>query len=335
MKNRLFILVFAFLALIFTTASNPVAPSATPTYVLVIHGGAGNFTEASIPAERATAYRQKMQEALDKGEEVLKNNGTAVEAVEEVIRIMEDSPLFNAGKGAVFTHEGYNELDASIMDGSTLNAGAVAGVRTVKNPVSAARAVMQQSPHVLLAGRGAEAFAQQQGLEMVDTAYFFTQRRWDLLQRTIRYEDEQQGNDGESSKGTVGCVALDQHGNLAAGTSTGGMNNKRYGRIGDSPVIGAGTYADNSTCAVSCTGHGEFFIRYAVAYDMSALMAYKNLSVEDAARLVIHKKLKEISANGGLIAVDKSGSFTMQFNTSGMFRGYVTSGGESDILFYK
>jgi len=268
-------------------------------YAIVIHGGAGTILKENMTPEMEEAYRSKLTEALTVGYEILKNGGSSLDAVEKTINIMEDSPLFNAGKGAVFTSAGTNELDASIMDGKTLQAGAVAGVKHIKNPISLARLVMEKSPHVMMVGEGAEAFAQEQGIEMAPQEYFFTERRWEQLQRK---KQQEMGKENSSSQtqpqgrqnlaemekfGTVGVVALDQQG----GTSTGGMTNKRWGRIGDSPIIGAGTYADNRTCAVSCTGDGEYFIRLGVARDISALMAYKNMSVKDAADLVIHKKL--------------------------------------------
>jgi beta-aspartyl-peptidase (threonine type) len=256
--------------------------------------------------------------------------------------------LFNAGKGAVFSNDGKNEMDASMMDGKTMKAGAVAGVRTIKNPISAARAVMEKSPHVMMAGKGAEKFAKEQKLEIVDTSYFFDQKRWDQLQKAKEQEKIQLDHSdttsllspldiefsGDKKFGTVGAVALDKNGNLAAATSTGGMTNKKFGRIGDSPIIGAGTYANNKTCAVSCTGHGEFFIRYSVAHDVSALMEYKGMTVEQAANEVVMKKLKEAGGDGGLIAIDAKGNFTMMFNTPGMYRGWMKNG-KSEVKIYK
>jgi len=297
-------------------------------YAMAIHGGAGNITPKNIPPEIQEKYKAKLKEALQAGEEVLKNGGEALDAVTAAIMVMENSPLFNAGKGAVFTAEGTNEMDASIMDGRNLNAGAVAGVRTIKNPILGARAVMEQSPHVLLSGNGADAFAKEKGLDIVDPSYFFTQHRWDSYQRVKKKME--QGD----KHGTVGCVALDEHGNLAAGTSTGGMTMKMHGRIGDSPIIGAGTYADINTCAISCTGHGEYFIRYAVAYDISALMKYKNLSLQEAANQVILKKLNNAGGGGGIIAVDHDGNISMVFNTTGMFRGKVTSSHKPEVFIF-
>ena len=302
-----------------------------PEYVIVIHGGAGVITKKNMTPEKEAAYRKKLNEALETGQKMLENGAAATETVIAVIKIMENSPLFNAGKGAVFTHDGKNELDASIMDGKTLNAGAVAGVTDVKNPIELAYAVMTKSKHVMLSGKGASEFAKEQGLEIVDPSYFYTKSRWESLQKVLENEKKAE----KEKHGTVGCAVLDKYGNLAAGTSTGGMTNKQYGRIGDSPIIGAGTYADNATCAVSCTGHGEFFIRYVVAYTVSALMKYKNMSLQDAGNEIINKTLKEVGGEGGLISVDKDGNVAMPFNTPGMFRGYLKSTGEKEILIYR
>jgi len=273
--------------------------------------------------EKESAYRDKLTEALAAGFEILEKGGSSMDAVETTIRIMEDSPLFNAGKGAVFTNAGTNELDASIMDGSTLQAGAVAGVKTIKNPISAARKVMEETWHVMLAGDGADNFAKEQGLEIVNNDYFYTERRWKALQKA---------QDAEKH-GTVGCVALDRNDNLAAGTSTGGLTNKRWGRIGDTPIVGAGNYANNQTCGVSGTGQGEYFIRGNMAFDVSALMNYSSLSVEQAARQVIDK-LSGRGGRGGLIAMDKNGNIAMPFNTEGMYRGYYLNGSEPIIKIY-
>ena len=292
-------------------------------YGLVIHGGAGTITREKMSPEKEAEYREKITEALTVGYEILEKGNSSLDAVEAVVRIMEDSPLFNAGKGAVFTNAGTNELDASIMDGSTLQAGAVAGVKTVKNPISAARKVMEKTWHVMLSGDGADHFAVEQGLEIVDNNYFYTERRWNALKKAQE----------EEKHGTVGCVALDKKGNIAAGTSTGGLTNKRWGRIGDTPIIGAGTYANNETCGVSGTGQGEYFIRGNIAYDVSALMIYRSLTVKDAAGQVIDK-LSERGGNGGLIAMDKNGKIAMSFNTEGMYRGYRVNGSESVIKIY-
>jgi len=308
-----------------------------PEITMVIHGGAGTISQDDMAPERERAYTEKLTEALQKGMEILQNHGTALDAVEAAIRILEDSPLFNAGKGAVFAANGRNELDASIMDGKTLKAGAVASVTTIKNPISAARAVMEKSKHVLLVSQGAEIFAAEQGLDIVDPAYFFDQRRWDELLNA----KEQQGASlvdpapRSLAFGTVGALALDSEGNLAAGTSTGGLTNKMHGRVGDSPIIGAGTYANNNTCAVSGTGQGEYYIRLSIAHDVSALMEYKRMSAEKAANKVIHEKLTGLGGTGGIIVLDKHGNIAMPFNTGGMYRGWVKEDGKVHVLMYK
>ena len=301
---------------------------------------AGNIKRDYLSEEKEAAYSQKLEEAIRVGYEILKNGGTSLDAVQNTINILEDSPLFNAGKGAVFTYEGLNEHDASIMDGKTLNAGASAGTKTVKNPINLARAVMDDSPHVMLSREGAETFAEEQGLEIVDPSYFSTEKKLKSLERIKASEKNKVASfydaDLQDSKfGTVGCAALDKHGNLAAGTSTGGMTNKRWGRIGDSPIIGAGTYANNNTCAVSSTGWGEFFIRGMVAHDISALMEYKGLTLKEAANLVIQKKLSELGGDGGIIAIDKNGNMVMEFNTQGMFRATMNDKGELYIGMFK
>mgnify|MGYP001330066947 FL=1 len=292
-------------------------------FSIAIHGGAGTITRKNMTPEKENAYRSKLKETLNVGYSILNKGGTSLDAVEATIRIMENSELFNAGKGAVFTNAGTNELDASIMDGRNLKAGAVARVKTVKNPISAARKVMEETWHVMLSGDGADKFAKEQGLDIVDPNYFYTQRRWDSLKK-IQVEKH----------GTVGCVALDKHGNLAAGTSTGGITNKRWGRVGDSPIIGAGTYANNQTCAVSGTGQGEYFIRGNVAYDVSAIMEYKGKSVGEAAQNVI-RKLSDMGGNGGIITMDSKGNISMPFNTAGMYRGFRKAGQAPEIFIYK
>ena len=310
-------------------ASTNSAESNRAEYTIVIHGGAGSMQKKFTTPAQEQAITKILNEALDKGETILKKGGSAMDAVEQTIMLMENSPHFNAGKGAVLTYDGTNELDASFMNGKTLQAGAVGGVTIVKNPIRAARAVLEQSPHVLLTGAGADTYAKEVGLEIVENSYFFTEKSKKALDR-VKAEERKTGSyfkeNPDAKYGTVGCVALDKKGNLAAGTSTGGMTNKRYNRIGDSPIIGAGTYANNNTCAVSCTGHGEFFIRYAVAYDMSALMEYKGLGVQEAANHIINEKLKAVDGAGGLIAVDKNGNVAMPFNTPGMYRGYSKPG---------
>lgn len=315
--------------------------SSNAPLTLVIHGGAGTILKENMTPELEQAYTDKLTEALYVGFEILKNGGSSIDAVQKTINILEDSPLFNAGKGAVFTNDGHNELDASIMDGKTLNAGAVAGVKTVKNPIDAARKVMENSPHVMMSGNGADVFAKEQGLELVDSSYFFTQNRWDALQNALKrekmeldHDGSKENNDPDKKKGTVGAVALDKDGNLAAATSTGGMTNKRWGRVGDSPIIGAGTYANNQTCAVSSTGHGEFFIRHVVAYDIAALMEYGGQTLKEAAEYVVNQKLKEQGGRGGVIALDAKGNYAMPFNTEGMYRGVIQEGKAAEVLIY-
>lgn len=307
---------------------------------LVIHGGAGGMDRSSMSQKSQNIWKTHLNRALDSGYKVLANGGTATEAVQTAIVVMENDSFFNAGKGAVFTHEGKNELDASIMKGSDKNAGAVAGVTDVKNPIKLARTVMNKSKHVMLSKKGASKFAEKEGLNIVPTSYFFTQRRYKSLQRNL--EDEKGPKEGAppditayKKYGTVGAVALDDRGNLAAGTSTGGMTNKKFGRIGDSPIIGAGTYADNKGCAVSATGHGEFFIRNAITHDVNALVKYKNLSLEKATDTVIHKKLAELGGTGGVIALNRQGNKAMTFNTSGMFRAFKNANGETDVRIFK
>lgn len=339
MKKSTFLLLFVYLLLHCQNESKTV--TARPEYALAIHGGAGVIRKSDLNAEKDVAYRAALDSALTIGETVLKNGGTALDAVTQTVVWLEDCPLFNAGRGAVFNHDGQNELDASIMDGSTEKAGAAGSVMTVKNPVKLARTIMEKSPHVLLTGRGAEQFALENGLDTVSHAWFFTQERWNSLQKTLA-EEKKNGPQGATGPvknpdykfGTVGCVALDQKGNLAAATSTGGMTNKRWNRLGDAPIIGAGTYASNDACAVSCTGHGEYFIRYAVAHDVWARMVYGGLSLQDAANQIIMKKLVEKGGEGGLIAVDKTGNIALPFNSEGMFRGYAKPG-ERKVMIYK
>ena len=312
-------------------------------YRLVIHGGAGTILKSQMTPELEKQYRDKLLEALDTGYQILRRNGTSLDAVEHVIMMLEDDPLFNAGKGAVFTHEGTNELDASIMDGKTLKAGAVAAVKHIKNPIRLARLVMERSPHVMLVGDGAEAFAKTQGMELVSQEYFYTKKRWDQLQKALTEEKDSAGgtrrpyapDSSDRKHGTVGCVALDRMGNLAAGTSTGGTTNKRFGRVGDSPIIGAGTYANNATCAVSATGTGEYFIRSVVAHDISALMEYAGMPLGKAAETVVMEKLPNMHGDGGIIAIDNKGNIAMPFNTSGMYRAYIDNGGKPVVKIYR
>jgi L-asparaginase / beta-aspartyl-peptidase len=336
--------LFCFFISIFISGCISKNPSKEKTdnmdkITLVIHGGAGNFTAADLTEEEQKDYKEELKKALSKGYGILEEGGTSLDAVEATIKILEDCPMFNAGKGAVLTSDQRVELDASFMDGAALKAGAVAGVSTIKNPISAARKVMENSPHVLLVGKGAELFAKEQKLEIVDSSYFYTEKSVKQLKKIKELEkikNEGEGSDKDESDkkfGTVGAVALDKYGNLTAGTSTGGMVNKRYGRVGDSPLIGAGTYANNKTCAVSCTGHGEYFIRNVVAYDVSALMEYKKYSLQKAAEHVIQDKLKSSGGTGGLIALDKEGNFAVSFNTSSMFRAYVNKDGSEVFIF--
>ncbi len=322
--KRLFLTAFAIISLFVCNATGQ------QKYAIVVHGGAGVMSKAAMGEEKQNEYKAKLDEALTLGEQLLQEGGTATDVVTEVIKVLENSPLFNAGKGAVFTSEGKNELDASIMEGKTQNAGAVAGVRDIKNPILAAREVMENSEHVFLSGKGASAFARKQGLETVPNKYFYTPDRHESLKKLQK--KERQRTDSDNS-GTVGCAVLDTYGDLCAGTSTGGMTNKKYGRIGDSPVIGAGTYANNKTCAVSCTGHGEYYIRLGFARDISALMEYKNKTVAEACREEI-TKLEKMGGTGGVIALDARGNVAMEFNTSGMFRGYIKPGGEKEIAIF-
>lgn len=305
-------------------------------YGLVIHGGSGNIYKGKFTAQEENDYETKLLEALALGDSILKNGGSSLECVEKVINILEDSPLFNAGKGAVLTNLGTCELDASIMDGSTLNAGAIAGVKRIKNPISLAKLVMTNSKHLLLSGEGAEKFALENGFELVENEYFKTKTRYEqwqnLIEKELKEKDQKSGN--AEKLGTVGCAALDLNGNLAAGTSTGGMTNKRFGRVGDSPIIGAGTYANNKTCAVSATGSGEYFIRNVVAYDISAKMEYQGKTLTEAAEEVIKDKLIELGGSGGIIAIDSKANIVTKFNTKGMFRGSIKNSEKTVVKFY-
>jgi L-asparaginase / beta-aspartyl-peptidase len=318
------------------------------SYVLVIHGGAGAMSRASMSAEKERQYRAALDKALDAGNAILKRGGSAVDAVVAAIITMEDNPMFNAGKGAVFTNAGKNELDASIMDGLTLKAGAVAGVTTIKNPITAARAVMDKSEHVMMTGKGAELFAATNGCTIVKPSYFYTQDRYQGLLK-VKKQDSlntlkktapdktylQQPGNRDSKYGTVGAVALDKNGNLAAATSTGGMTNKRFGRIGDSPIIGAGTYANNTTCAISCTGWGEYFIRLVMAKTVSDRVELAKENLQQAADEMIMRQLPSLGGDGGLIGIDKDGNIVAVFNTQGMFRGYIKSNGDRSTAIYK
>ncbi len=304
---------------------------------IAIHGGAGTLLKSNMTEEKEKAYTSTLRQALEAGYSVLHRGGNAINAVEHSVRVMEDSPLFNAGKGSVFTADGLHEMDASIMRGDTLDAGAVALIRGIRNPISLARDVMEHSDHVLLAGRGALTFAEKMGYEMVEESYFYDPLRyeqWQSLKGSDQFQLDHTANQ-DHKFGTVGAVAKDAAGLLAAATSTGGMTNKRYGRIGDSPIIGAGTYADNSTCAVSCTGSGEYFIRGVVAYDVVALMRYGHMSLDEAAERVIYQHLLDLGGDGGLIAVDKMGNIVMPFNTEGMYRAMKDSDGLDFVGIYK
>jgi beta-aspartyl-peptidase (threonine type) len=316
-------------------------------YVLVIHGGAGTILKEQMTPQKEAAYRKGLEEALAAGNKILKNGGSALDAVEAAVMVMEDNPLFNAGKGAVFTNEGKNEMDAAIMDGSNRKAGSVAGITTVKNPITAARAVMEKSEHVMMAGKGAEKFAAASGCTMVDPSYFFTEDRWKGLQKARQLDSMKAKLDHDSAHtllkqpgnhdykyGTVGAVALDTKGNLAAATSTGGMTNKKYGRIGDAPIPGAGTYASNATCAVSCTGWGEYFIRLVMAKSVSDRMELAKESLQQATGEMIMKQLPAMGGDGGLIAVDAKGNIAMPFNTKGMYRGYIKANGETAVEIF-
>lgn len=310
-------------------------------YAIAIHGGAGTILRSTMTPEKEIEYKQALADAINAGELVLIDGGSALDAVEAAIVSLENNPLFNAGKGAVFTNMGKNEMDASLMDGKDLRAGAVAGVQNIKNPITLSRAVMDQSEHVMLAGLGAMEFAEKVGVEFADDEYFFVPMRFEQLQKAkesdtmILDHTEDDFENGEKKFGTVGCVALDVHGNIAAGTSTGGMTNKKYGRVGDSPVIGIGTYANNKTCAISCTGHGEFFIRAVVAYDVSCLMEYKGLSLKEACDIVVKDKLVKLGGEGGLIALDAKGNIELPFNSEGMYRASKKQGEEMYIGIYE
>ena len=328
------------------TTSNKEISKKVNDFAIIIHGGAGTILKKNMSDEKEAAYKEKLKEAINVGHTILKNGGTSAEAVMRTIQVMEESPLFNAGKGAVFTHEETNELDASFMDGKTLNAGAVAGVTNVKSPIELAIKVMTDSDHVMLSGKGASVFAKEKGLEIVDPSYFYTERRFKSLQRIKNRNKTELDHDDKKAAfydadiknakfGTVGCVALDKSGNIAAGTSTGGMTNKRWGRIGDAPIIGSGTYANNLTCGVSSTGWGEYFIRSQVAYDISAQMEYQNKTLKEATTDVIQNKLTKLGGTGGVVALDKNGNMSFEFNTAGMYRASMNDKGELVVKIYK
>jgi beta-aspartyl-peptidase (threonine type) len=333
------------------SAQQPAPPQAHH-WALVLHGGAGVIERATMDPKMEASYRASIKQAAEAAAKVLDSGGSSVDAVEAAIQILEDDPLFNAGRGAVFTAEGKNELDAAIMDGATLKAGAVAGVTRTRHPISLARAVMEKSPHVMLIGAGADAFAAEVGLEQVDPSFFFTERRWQSLVKQLKKEGRPipprpagappepvsslvpVESEGAHKYGTVGVVALDRQGNIAAGTSTGGTQAKRWGRVGDSPIIGAGTYASNRSCAVSATGTGEYFIRLTVAREVCALVEYKGMPLQAAADQVIHKELKALNGDGGLIALTPDGQLAWSFNTPGMFRARMREGGKLETGVY-
>ncbi len=305
---------------------------------ILIHGGAGEIKPGFLTEEQELDYEIKLKEALDAGYLILEKGGEATEAVISAIKILEDSPLFNAGKGAVLSHDGQVSMDASIMQGKDLNAGAVSGIKHIKNPILLAQLVMDKSDHVFLSGEGAEEFALENQLEQETNDYFITPKRW-LQLKNVLGEDSTHIKSIESKMddkhGTVGCVAIDENGNLAAGTSTGGMVNKKYGRIGDSPIIGAGTFADNSSCAISATGHGEYFIRLSIARNIADLIKYKGLSLSEASKEVIQNQLADLGGTGGIIAIDSKGNYCFEFNTPGMYRGVKTEGKEGRVSFYE
>jgi beta-aspartyl-peptidase (threonine type) len=349
MKNLYFItaiLLFSFSCKNESTSKQNETMTKQNEFAIIIHGGAGTILKKNLSDEKEKAYKVKLEQAIRTGYTILKDGGTSQEAVVKTIQVMEESPLFNAGKGAVFTHEETNELDASFMDGKTLNAGAVAGVMNVKSPIELAVKIMTDSDHVMLSGKGASLFAKEKGLEIVDPAYFYTEKRFNSLQnikdkeKTAVAPDDKKAAfydaDIKNSKfGTVGCVALDKDGNIAAGTSTGGMTNKRWGRIGDAPIIGSGTYANNKTCGVSSTGWGEYFIRSQVAYDISAQMEYQQKTLKEATADVIQNKLTKLGGTGGVVALDKNGNMSFEFNTAGMYRASMDDKGELIVKIYK
>lgn len=310
-----------------------------PVFTIAIHGGAGTILKQDMTDEKELLYRQGLTDALDAGYTVLQKGGTSADAVRAAVCSLEDNILFNAGRGSVFGKDGHQEMDASIMDGSNLMAGAVAAVRNVKNPVELAYAIMTKSPHVMMTGSGALDFAKLHGISVEADEYFYSDFRyqqWKQMQGSDEAALDHNVKVSDDKKfGTVGAVALDIHGNLAAATSTGGMTNKQFGRVGDSPIIGAGTYANNNTCAISCTGHGEPFIRAVTAYDVSCLMEYKGLSLREAMAVVVHDKLIRLDGEGGMIGADASGNVEMQFNSDGMYRGMRASDGRSEVAIYK
>ena len=346
MKFKILLLLITFIYVNECVAQKNMSKLKNNKFVLLIHGGAGTLKKENFPKELEEKYQEILNYALTIGQDTLKKGGLAIDVVELVVKILEDSPLFNAGKGSVFNHYGVNEMDASIMDGRNLKCGAIAGVTNLKNPITGARIVKDSTKHVFLYGDKAQEFCLENGVEYADSNYFYTSYRWKQYQQALKENkielDHSSNNDqgnifnflDDKKFGTVGCVVLDIYGNLASATSTGGLTNKKYGRIGDSPIIGAGTYADNNTCAVSCTGRGEYFIRGTIARDISAIMEYKGCSLKRSGKMTI-KKLSEMKGKGGFIAVDSKGNYIMLFNTRGMFRGVVTNKKEPEVKIYK
>ncbi|MFL1895271.1 isoaspartyl peptidase/L-asparaginase family protein [Aquimarina sp. 2-A2] len=344
MIKSIILVTIIFLSVSMMENTNAPRVEAHP-YTIVIHGGAGTIKKENLTQEQETAYKALLSQALKMGKEHLEKGGTAIETVEIVIKILEDSPLFNAGKGSVFNNQGFQEMDASIMDGRDLSFGAVAGFTNLKNPIEGAKIVKDSTKHAFLYGERGQEFCLNKGATYADSTYFYSEYRWKQYQRALKKdiieldhsEDTDQINEDlrDSKKfGTVGCVVLDKHGDLAAGTSTGGLTNKKFGRIGDSPIIGAGTYASNKSCAVSCTGNGEFFLKGTIARDIASLMEYKNYALEKSGREIL-KKLSNMKGKGGFISVDKQGKYIMMFNTRGMYRGVATSNGEFRVEMYK
>ena len=321
--NKLSFSLLMLLCFFYSCNSNKV------DFAIVVHGGAGTILKKNMSDEMELAYKLKLEEAINAGYNILEKNGSSKDAVEQTIKILENSELFNAGKGSVLSNKGVVEMDASIMNGQNLNAGAISGIKTIKNPISAARLVMEKSEHVFLSGEGAEEFAKLQGLDIINNEYFITETRLKSLLNAKKRDSIK-----DNKFGTVGCVAIDKFGNITSGTSTGGMTNKKWNRIGDVPIIGAGTYANNNTCGISSTGWGEYFIRNVVAYDISSQIEYKKISIDLAAKNTL-KKVKDLGGNGGVIGIDKNGNILMDFNTEGMYRGYKKSDGESEISIYK
>ncbi|PCI36036.1 MAG: beta-aspartyl-peptidase [Flavobacteriaceae bacterium] len=345
--NKTALLIFSILLVTGCTInneSNKTSKMAPANFSIVIHGGAGGIKRANFSEAQEIAYKNKLEESLNAGYDVLQKNGSSINAIQAAINVLEDSPLFNAGKGAVFNSEGNQEMDASIMNGNTLNTGAVAGVNHIKNPILAANIVLDSSKHVLLSGKGAEILAKKYGIEMVPSSYFYTEKRFKQLQKiqgkdttTLDHSAYLIKNSliDDHKYGTVGAVAIDKYGNIAAGTSTGGMTNKKYGRIGDSPIIGAGTYANNKTCGISSTGTGEYFIRTVAAHEVSSIIKYTNSNPQKALHEVIFNQIAPLGGTGGMILIDAKGDVYWDFNTSGMFRAYKKSSGEQRIELYE